>query len=435
MNLAIIGAGPMGLAVAHELQKTGHHVTIFERDDRIGGMTASIPFAGVRIERYYHFVCGPDQVTFEYLREFDRAGALKWVETKMGFFFQGKLFDWGHPLALLKFPGLTLLEKVRYALHVMYAKSIQNWTKLDKVSSTVWLKRWVGDRAYNVMWKSLFHYKFYELQDSLSAAWLGTRIRRVALSRKSIFKERLGYIEGGSETLLNAMAEKIRTSGGSIRLNTTAERIVCAGLKASGVSIAGVTEPFDAVVSTVPLPYVAKLVPDLPAAERDALLAIKNVAVVCVLLHLREPFTHNFWLNINDTRIEIPGLIEYSNLNPLGASIIYAPFYMPHTHEKYRDSNETFIEETIRAMSRIKPGFSRHHVIDAKTSRYEYAQTVCTPNFFAALPPIQSAIAGLYVADTSHYYPEDRSIHESFKLGRLIAAMVAQYGNDETTRT
>lgn len=435
MNVAIIGAGPMGLAVAHELQKKGHRVTIFERDDRIGGMTASIPFAGVRIERYYHFVCGPDKVTFEYLSEFGRAAALKWVETKMGFFFQGKLFDWGHPLALLKFPGLTLLEKVRYALHVMYAKSIQNWTKLDKVSSTVWLKRWVGERAYNVMWKSLFHYKFYELQDSLSAAWLGTRIRRVALSRKSIFKERLGYIEGGSETLLNAMADKIRASGGSIRLNTTVERVMCAGLKASGVRIAGGTEPFDAVVSTVPLPYVAKLVPDLPAAERDALLAVKNVAVVCVLLHLREPFTHNFWLNINDPRIEIPGLIEYSNLNPLGASIVYAPFYMPHTHEKYRGSNEAFIEETIRAMSLIKPGFAQHDVIDAKASRYEYAQTVCTPNFFAALPPIQSAISGLYMADTSHYYPEDRSIHESFKLGRSIATMVAQHGNDETTGT
>ena len=36
-NVAVIGAGPMGLAVAYELVKEGNRVSIFETDDRIGG--------------------------------------------------------------------------------------------------------------------------------------------------------------------------------------------------------------------------------------------------------------------------------------------------------------------------------------------------------------------------------------------------------------
>ena len=108
------------------------------------------------------------------------------------------------PLGLLRFPGLTLVEKLRYALHVLRAKSITDWRPYDAFSSTEWLKRWIGPRVYDVMWRTLFHYKFYEKEDSLSAAWLGTRIKRVALSRRSIFQERLGYLRRRLGTLARA---------------------------------------------------------------------------------------------------------------------------------------------------------------------------------------------------------------------------------------
>ncbi|HET9413414.1 MAG TPA: FAD-dependent oxidoreductase, partial [Pseudolabrys sp.] len=208
----------MGLAAAYELAKAGYAVTVYERDDRIGGMSAFVDFAGTRIERYYHFICRPDLTTFHYLREFGLADRLRWVETKMGFYYNGTLYDWGHPFALLRFPGLGVVDKARYALHVMRAKGIRDWRPYDGLSSTEWLQRWIGRRAYDVLWRSLFHFKFYEYQDQLSAAWLGTRIKRVALSRKSVFQEELGYLEGGSEALLEAVAERIRSVGGRISL-------------------------------------------------------------------------------------------------------------------------------------------------------------------------------------------------------------------------
>lgn len=37
-KIAIVGSGPAGLATADELNKIGHSVTVFERDDRIGGL-------------------------------------------------------------------------------------------------------------------------------------------------------------------------------------------------------------------------------------------------------------------------------------------------------------------------------------------------------------------------------------------------------------
>jgi len=429
LKAAVIGAGPMGLAAAYELAKRGVQVTVYERDDRIGGMSAALEFAGTRIERYYHFICKPDQTTFDYLREFGLEDRLRWTSTRMGFYYQGRLHDWGHPVALLKFPGLSLLQKIRYGLHVMRAKTIDDWRPYDAISSTEWLHRWIGRDAYDVLWRSLFHYKFYELQDSLSAAWLGTRIRRVALSRRSLFEEELGYLEGGSEVLLEAVARRLVELGGRIELQAGVDEVTIErggrGSRVQGVRVAGGVKRFDRVVSTIPLPYLTRLLPDLPADERAKVAAIKNVGVVCVLLKLTRPFTRNFWMNINDPRIEIPGLIEYTNLNPLdGSVIVYAPYYMPQTHPKYRRHLQAFIDETLAYMKLIRPDFSRESEVIASTaSRYQFAQTVCTPGFYDALPAMASAVQGLFMADTSHYYPEDRSISESMRVGAQLAAL------------
>ena len=54
-------------------------------------------------------------------------------------------------------------------------------------------------------------------------------------------------------------------------------------------------------------------------------------------------------------------------------------------------------------------------------SRYEFAQAVCPPGFYDMLPPMQTSIGGFSMADTSYYYPEDRSINESIVVGRRLA--------------
>lgn len=43
-KIAVVGSGPAGLAAAQQLARAGHDVTVFERDDRLGGlMTYGIP--------------------------------------------------------------------------------------------------------------------------------------------------------------------------------------------------------------------------------------------------------------------------------------------------------------------------------------------------------------------------------------------------------
>lgn len=423
-QIAVIGAGPMGLMCAYELLKKGHDVSLFERDDRIGGMSASFDLGGTKIERYYHFICKTDYALFDLLKELNLDQHLVWEATRMGFYFEGTLYPWGDPISLLRFPKLSFLQKLRYGLHVLYSKSVKDWKKLDKVNAVTWLKKWLGKKTYAVLWHKLFEYKFYELQDQLSAAWIGSRIQRVGKSRESLFKEQLGYLKGGSDTLLSVMENKILALGGKIILKANVTQITAENNKVSGIKVDDEFIPFDHVVSTIPLPYLTKLVPAFSDARKKQIASIANVGVACVVLKLKHQFSHYFWMNVNHQGMEVPGIIEYSNLNPEAGNVVYVPYYMPATHAKYKYSDSDFLQEVYGYLKNINATFSEEWVLDAKVSRYGFAQTVCSPNFYEKLPPMKSEIEGFYMADTAYYYPEDRSISESLGVGKKLAELI-----------
>jgi protoporphyrinogen oxidase len=422
-RIAVLGAGPMGLAVAYQLALDGHQPVIFEADDRVGGMAAAFDFGGLSIERYYHFHCTSDRAFLQILDELGLADRMHWVVTKMAYWYRGKLQPWGNPLALLRFKGLGLTAKLRYGLHVFLCTRRVDWRPLDKVEATGWIKRWVGAEAYEVLWRRLFEYKFYHYTSGLAAAWIWSRIRRIGRSRYSLFREKLGYLDGGSDTLLQAMKEAIESRGGELRLKSPVTRVIIEAGAVKGIESRGEFEAFEKVISTVPLPYVPRLMPDLPPNILHAFQARKNIAVVCVIAKLRKPVSEYFWLNTNDPDMDIPGLVEYSNLRPVKEHVVYVPFYMPGEHPKFQESDQAFLDKVRRYLKKINASLRDEDFIDWRASRYRYAQPVCDPGYLEHLPPVALPIRGLWVADTSYYYPEDRGISESVGFGRNMARL------------
>ena len=428
-RIAVLGAGPMGLAVAYQLACDGHKPVLFEADDRVGGMTATFDFSGLEIERYYHFHCTSDYKFFEILDELGISNKLHWVKTKMGYWYQNELQPWGNPVALFNFRGLSIFAKLRYGLHTFLSVKRRNWRPLDSLQATEWLQRWVGSEAYEVLWRRLFEYKFHHYSRDLSAAWIWSRIRRVGRSRYSLFHEKLGYLEGGSSTLLNALKLSIEQKSGEIRLSCPIQRVVVKEKKVVGVEVAGEIEPFDKVISTIPLPYVAKIIPDLPTDVINKIKEFKNIAVVCVIAKLKKSVSENFWVNINDPEMDIPGLVEYTNLRPLSETIVYVPFYLPSDHALFSQPDILFIDRVRRYIMKINTRIQEGDFVDIRANRYRHAQPICEPRHLERLPPVRSAVSGLWVADTSFYYPEDRGISESIGFGRKMARMAIGWKN------
>jgi len=163
--------------------------------------------------------------------------------------------------------------------------------------------------------------------------------------------------------------------------------------------------------------------PDLPAPILESFRSVKNIAVVCVIAKLKKSVTENFWLNINDPEMDIPGLVEYTNLRPLDQHIVYVPFYMPAEHPKFQEPDYAFLDKVRRYLSKINPALTDEDFIDLRASRYRYAQPICEPGYLDRLPSVALPVKGLWVADTSYYYPEDRGISESIGFGRNMARL------------
>ncbi|MGC1301849.1 MAG: NAD(P)/FAD-dependent oxidoreductase [Caulobacteraceae bacterium] len=423
--MIVVGAGPMGLAAAYFAARKGYEVEVLEADDRPGGMAAHFQFGDLSLERYYHFCCRSDVDTLALLAELGLPDAMKWVETRMGYFTDGRLFRFGDPLSLLRFTPLTLIERVRYGLMVFLATKRSDWRRLDRISARDWFVGWCGQRVYDKLWRPLFDLKFFRFADRISAAWVWQRIKRLGRSRKSLFQEELGYIEGGTQTLVDALVHAIEANGARIRLSTPARHILVEAGKVRGVETAsGEQIEADLVISTAPLPYIpAMLERDAPELA-TAYTGFDNVAVACVLHKLRRSVSPNFWINISDPAIGIPGLVEFSNLRPTGEVIVYAPYYMPADHPKFGWSDQALLDESFGYLQKVNPALTEADRIDGHVGRLRYAQPVCDVGFAERIPPVQTPVDGLHIADTSFYYPEDRGVSESIKFAKGVVEKI-----------
>ena len=235
----------------------------------------------------------------------------------------------------------------------------------------------------------------------------------------------MGYLEGGSKILCESFVESIKRLGGKIY---TSEPIIEAYIKKEKkvIKTSKRSDESDIFISTIPLPIVPNVIKDLESKYKKQYKSVKNIPVVCVIVKLKEGVTTNFWLNINDDRIKIPGLIEYTNLNKnTKDKIVYAPFYMPDNNPKYKKDDNYFINETKKYLNIINSDIDDSKINGIRVFRYRYAQPICEPEYLKHVPPIE-VNKNVYVMDTSYYYPEDRSISESMRLAQEIVNKISK---------
>jgi len=426
-RVVVIGGGPAGIRAAHALVKRGAEVTLLESAPVLGGLASCFDLQGVRIERYYHFICRGDRHLVDALAELGLSHKLVWRPSRMAYFVDGTLYPFLTPFELLRFRPLRLADRLRAGIAVKLAQRLTE-AELAPQLAIPWLTRLFGPAAYRVIWEPLMRFKFAEHAPAISAAWIWARIVRLARSRASPWREELGYLEGGSQLLLDGLGRDFVARGGRLVLNAPVEAIRLEHGRARGVRVGGETLPADAVIATVTTSRFRQLARGLPDEYLGRLARVPTIGIFCLLLRLARPVTPFFWVNTNDRRVPFAGMIEYTNLNPLpalgGDSVLYVPQYLSAEDPRYEQSDERVLRAYADALALINPAFDRKWVKFSAVFRDRFAQPICLTDYRTTTPPLRTPIANLFLTDSCQLHPHDRTISGSFGLG-LEAASAA----------
>ena len=433
MKVGIIGGGAAGLAAAYELMKAGHQAHVYERAPFLGGQASTFDVGGGRLEKGYHHLFMSDTHIVDLIHELGLGHKLAWIESKVGFFHGGRIWKFASPVDLLKFKPLSVWDRLRLGLVTFYLQKTKDGLKYEGVTAAEWLRKRVGEKAYQVVWEPMLRGKFGEHYEEISMTWLWGKIYlRVASRGKPWEKEKLGYPMGTFGEVFDTLGERIRQMGGEVHISAGVRRVVMEDGRATGLEVelaggdgAGETQvrSYDAVIATTPSYVFTRLVPNLPEHYAERLNPTYLAAVLLVLV-LDRPLSNMYWLNIADRSIPFVGVIEQTNLvDPSlygGNHVVYLTNYPSRQNPIYQMSGEELLEDFLPHLRKINPDFQPSWALEYHHHRVDAAQPIIGVNYTQRIPDMRTPVKGLYLANTTQIYPEDRGTNYSVRLGKEV---------------
>lgn len=428
MRIAVIGAGIGGMAAAHDFVNAGHQVDIFESAAYVGGLAAGFKDENWdwSVEHFYHHWFQSDSDMLGLIKELGVEERVIFPRPKTVVYYQDHFYPLDSPVAALRFPGFSLIDKARFGLVTAYLRYLAAWQPLEKHTADTWMRKFYGARLYGVLFEPLLQGKFGQHYQKVNMAWFWARFK--------VRTTRLGTFRGGFQAFSDALAANLRSRGVRIHLSTPVEQI--SAREGGGIRLGltgGQGQDFDRCLVTVGPGLLAKLAPSLPSDYLRGLLELKSMGAVVMVLALRQQLSEQgyYWFNLpKSAGYPFLALVEHTNFVPPehfgGDHIVYIGDYLDADHEYFQLSKEQLLERFLPVLARFNPNFSNDWVRESWLFRTAYAQPVPLLNHSANIPAIQTPLAGLYFASMSQVYPWDRGTNFAVQIARKAARLMLE---------
>jgi protoporphyrinogen oxidase len=457
-KIAIVGSGFLGLTLALRLADSGCKVTVFESASEIGGLASAWKIGDVIWDKHYHVTLLSDKYTRQIVDEIGLGCEFNWVETKTGFYTDGKLVSMSNTMEFLKFPPLGIISKLRLGGTIFLASKINDWKKLEKIPVEKWLTKFSGKKTFNKMWLPLLKAKLGDAYRETSAAFIWATIQRMYSARKSgLKKEMFGYVSGGYARVLKRFEKALREKGVEILLDSPVEKIEklpdgkisillknvtaknaklaqraqsVATTSASNLGVLSESSfasfavsdslfEFDRVIVTAPSNVAAKMIPQLTPDEKEKLTGIKYQGIVCASVLLKNSLSEFYVTNVTD-ETPFTGIIEMSALVSKkefgGNALIYLPKYVAPDDELFERSDAEIEELFLSGLEKMYPRFERTDVLEFKISRVRQVFPIPVINYSKMLPGVETSVDGVYVVNSAHIVNGTLNVNETVQL-------------------
>lgn len=527
MKMAIIGGGITGLSAAYSLSKTGHSVTVFEKEPVLGGLASGFKEKNWDwpLEKTYHHLFANDTSAFRLLAELGlsdklitkrpitanlvhlpgakahleggrtdsfrvssekRAGrhafsppchGLGWtklMEQKTIWTLTGResrhadlsarllaasggtmeasnIFPFDSPLHLLRFTPLPLIDRLRTGMLAAYCKISPFWKPLEQCTAEQFIKRIAGEKSWQTLWYPLLYGKFGDLANTVSASWFWARVKKRT--------PKLCYMEGGFQTLIEALAQAIGKHGGKILLKTNVsmcQRVNVSKQKKQRYQITikqynnkTIVDLFDSVLFTIPTSVAINIVPDFAFSIGHLALDIPHLHAQTLILETKEPILKNvypdkigaYWLNILDRSFPFLAVVAHTNFVDKkyygGRHLTYFGNYLPDGHPYLSMTKDQLLKKFIPYIKRLmgsKASSGKQESVKRKNAlRFTlyasylftdfYAQPVHQLHYSGKIPPI-TTVPGIFLANMDFIVPWDRGINYAVELGQRAATEI-----------
>jgi protoporphyrinogen oxidase len=432
-DVGIVGGGVLGMTLALRLREQGCRVTVIEGAAAPGGLASPQSIGGFTWDRFYHVILMSDTNLRDLLDDIGLSDALQWGTTRTGFYTDGQLYSLSTSIEFLTFPPLSLLDKVRLALTILYASRIKDWKRLESVPVTDWLRRLSGERTFQRIWLPLLKSKLGENYRRASASFIWAIIARMYAARRSGLKrEMFGYVRGGYDVITRRLREHLESKGIEIMTGRPATSVFDTGDGAEIRFADGERRSFDSVVLTIPCARAAAMCPQLSDVERQKLNDVVYQGIACASVLLKKPLAGYYVTNITESWVPFTAVVEMTALVDRerfgGNSLIYLPRYLTQDDPFWSRSDAEIQEEFLAALERMYPDFRREDVLAFQVARAREVLALSTLEYSSTLlPPVRTSLPRVFIVNSAQIANGTLNVNETIGVANAGAIELSRH--------
>ena len=436
-RIDIIGAGISGLSTAYYLSRAFEtaqdrkiEIHVWEKDATPGGLAGTFTTPDFTVEKFYHHIFKRDRDLQDLIAEVGLGNDMVWRPAATGAYYFRQPYRLSSPLDLLRFKPLPFFDRLRLGWMAVHARTVRDWRQLDDISCREYIHEVAGKEVYRVVWEPLFRGKFGTYADSVSAAWLWSKLVDRGGSRNSQGHELLGYLRGGMGRMFEAIVAALQRNGHHVHFGQAVKRLQGTAEQITGIETSAGTFQTDAVIGCVQLPQLAELLPEQAAAYRDSLGKIGFLSNVCLVLTLTQTLSDFYWTNVTEPDAPFIGIIEQTNwaegADFRGKHVVYISAYVAPDDPRLQMDGSALLQQYLPAIRKMFPQFSDTMVEAAVVWTAKYAQPIVAVGYRRLVPEIQSPLRNLFVCTMAQIYPHDRQMSNGVALARKTADIARQ---------